>query len=319
MPEQIELGKLEKVDVRSIWKKEATDFTKWLAKEENLSKLGDEIGITMQLVQTEASVGPFSADILAKEDKTDKPIIIENQLGQTDHDHFGKLFTYGSGFDAGILIWVCTEIRDEHRQAIDWLNEKTTTTLQLFLIKMEAWKIGNSLPAPKFQIICSPNDWAKNVKESGSGNKLSEINILQQDFWNDFNSFVQKNKSSLKTRKAQPQHWYDVSIENIPTSQAYLSFTVSFSKNFIRCEFYIPNNKQLYLALFQHKAEIENELGFSLVWEESPMAKASGAYVKKENLNLKNKETWPSAEKWFLEMAAKFATVFPKYYDPPLL
>ena len=187
--------------------------------------------------------------------------------------------------------------------------------LQLFLIQMEVWKIGNSLPAPKFQIICSPNDWAKTVKGTAGGNKLSEINIMQLDFWNDFNSYLQKGNSHIKLRKPQPQHWYDVSIEGIPTTQAYLSLTVSFSKNFIRCEFYIPDNKLLFKALHQHKAEIENDLGFNLVWEESPTAKASGAYVKKENIKLKNRNTWSEAEKWFLENAAKFIAVFPKYYD----
>lgn len=307
------LGKLVKVDIRDIWKNEATDFTKWLATEENLSALGDEIGISISLIKTEAGVGAFSADILAEEENTGRKIVIENQLEQTDHDHFGKLFTYGSGYNAGILIWVCREVRDEHRQAIDWLNERTDNSLHMFVIKMEVWKIGDSSPAPKFQIICSPNNWAKTVKDTASG-KLSETNMLQLDFWTEFNTYLQENSSQLKSRKPQPQHWYDVTVEGIPTTQAYLALTVSFAKNFIRCEFYIPNNKELYHKMYQHEAEIEAELGYGLIWQELPKAKLSSTYIKKENVKVKDRKTWEGSHKWLMETASKFSEVFLKYY-----
>lgn len=307
------LGKLDKVDIRNIWKNEATDFTKWLASEENLSALGDEIGIGISLIKTEADVGAFSADILAEEENTGRKIVIENQLEQTDHDHFGKLFTYGSGHNASILIWVCRHVRDEHRQAIDWLNERTDNNLHIFVIKMEIWKIGDSLPAPKFQIICSPNDWAKTVKDTTSG-KLSETNMLQRDFWTEFNTYLQENTSQLKLKKPHPQPWYDVSIEGIPTTQAYLSLTVSLGKKFIRCEFYVPNNKELYHRIYKHKAEIETALGFKLFWDELPKRKASGAYIKKENIKLNDRKTWVDSHKWLTETANKFTEVFPKYY-----
>ena len=129
------LGKLSKVDIRTEWKNEAADFTKWLAQSENLAILSEEIGIDIKLIRTEASVGAFSADILAEEEETGRKIIIENQLESTDHDHLGKIITYGSGFDANILIWIFKEIREEHRQAIDWLNEKADTSLYIFAIQ----------------------------------------------------------------------------------------------------------------------------------------------------------------------------------------
>lgn len=307
------LGKLEKINIREIWKNEATDFTKWLATEENLSALGDEIGIGISLIKTEAGVGAFSADILAEEENTGRKIVIENQLEQTDHDHFGKLFTYGSGHSASILIWVCREVRDEHRQAIDWLNERTDSNLNIFVIKMEVWKIGDSSPAPKFQIICSPNNWAKIMKDPVGG-KLSEINMLQLDFWTEFNEYLQEIGSKLKSRKPQPHHWYDITIEGIPTTQACLSLTVSFAKKFIRCEFYIHDNKDLYHKIYQHKADIEAELGYELIWDELPQAKASSTHIKKEILKVKDRKTWEGSHKWIVDTASKFSEVFPKYY-----
>ena len=154
------LGKLNQVDLRHIWVHEALDFTQWLAKPDNLAILSDEIGIDITLTQTEAHVGRFNVDILAEEENTGRKIIIENQLEPTNHDHLGKLITYASGYDAEIVIWIVEDARDEHTRAIDWLNEHTDENINFFLIKMELWQIGDSLPAPKFQIISQPNNWA---------------------------------------------------------------------------------------------------------------------------------------------------------------
>lgn len=305
-----QLGKLEKMNVRDIWKNEATDFTRWLAREENLSLLGDEIGLTINLITTEAGVGSFSADILAEEANTGRKIVIENQLEQTDHDHFGKLFTYGSGLDADILIWICRNTREEHRQAIDWLNEKTTNKLHIFVIEMEVWKIGDSKPAPKFQVICSPNDWAKTVKETLGDTKLSATNLLQLDYWTEFNNHMAPN-TWFKPRKPQPAHWYDVALGS---SQAHISLTISFTQNFIRSEIYIDDNKDLFRKLHSEKSKIESELGMSLSWDELPNAKASTISTRKSVTQVKNKNNWKACFDWYADIVKKFVDTFPKYF-----
>ncbi|MFC1987923.1 DUF4268 domain-containing protein [Chloroflexota bacterium] len=305
-----QLGKLEKLDIREIWKNEATDFTRWLAKEENLSLLSDEIGIPINLIATEAGVGSFSADILAEEANTGKKIVIENQLGQTDHDHFGKLFTYGSGLDAGILIWICKNAREEHRQAIDWINEKTSNALQIFIIQMELWKIGDSKPAPKFQIISSPNDWAKTVRDTITDKKLTETNLLQLDYWTEFNNYMTQY-AWFKARKPQPQHWYDVAIGR---SQGHIALTTSFTKYFIRGELYINDNKELYRELESQKDNIEKELGLNLIWNELPNAKASSISIKNDVPQLKRKDNWKECFEWYAGIVKKFTDVFPNYF-----
>jgi len=305
------LGKLEKVDIREIWKNEASDFTKWLAKEENLALLSEEIGISIKFIKTEASVGSFSADILAEEENTGHKIIIENQLEETNHEHLGKLITYGSGFDANILIWIFRDIREEHRKAIDWLNEKADTSLYIFALKMEVWKIGDSKPAPKFQIICSPNNWAKAVKQSSEEATLTDTNLSQLEFWTDFSSYLEKNQSKLRPRKPRPQHWYDLSIGN---SQLHISCIISFQNDFIRCDIYIPDNKDLFKRLFSKKEDIEKELGFQPVWEELPDAKASRIKYQNDDVDLSDKSNYEIYYKWFKEISEKYYSVLPKYY-----
>ncbi len=152
-----ELGKLERVEPRTIWPNEANDFTPWLA--DNLDLLGEELGLDLEFDETESSVGDFSVDITAKVSGRNAVVIIENQLAATDHTHLGQLLTYASGKDADIVIWISPEFRDEHRQAIDWLNRRTDDSLEFYGVAINVKKIGKSLPAPKFSTVISPKTW----------------------------------------------------------------------------------------------------------------------------------------------------------------
>lgn len=122
----INLGKLKEIkDLRKVWPHEALDFTPWLAEDDNLTLLADAVGLEITVDETESSVGDFNVDIYATETGTDRKIIIENQLEDTNHDHLGKLITYASGKSADIVIWVVKRAREEHRSAIEWLNNHT--------------------------------------------------------------------------------------------------------------------------------------------------------------------------------------------------
>lgn len=302
------LGKLKEVDLRSVWQNEASDFTKWLAQEENLRLLSEEIGIDMKLLSTEANVGTFSVDILAEEENTGRKIIIENQLEITDHDHLGKLLTYASGYDADIIIWLVKDIRDEHRQAIDWLNEHTDDKLNFFIIKMELWQIGDSPFAPKFEIISQPNDWAKAIRESGLSG-VSDTKLAQLDFWNKFKEYALSKGTKLRLQKAYPQHWYNISMGS---SKAHLSLVVSARDNFIRTELYIPDSKETYVELYKDHESIEKELGQKLEWQELPGKKASRIKVEKE-ADIDNASEWDKSFEWLKQQAESFQKVFGKH------
>ena len=162
----INLGTLEEIkDLREVWSHEAHDFTPWLAK--NISILGDEVGIDISIEETESSV--------ATDADTGKKIIIENQLEETDHDHLGKLITYASGKSADLVIWLVRKARPEHRAAIEWLNNHTDEGVGFILCEIKVFRIGNSEPAPKFEIIEQPNNWVKEMKKPSGTNKRTVL------------------------------------------------------------------------------------------------------------------------------------------------
>lgn len=310
----MKLAKLEKVSLRDVWKHEAIHFTNWLAQRENLESLSEEIGIDILLNQTEAGVGSFNVDILAEEENTGRKIVIENQLEVTDHDHLGKIITYASGLDAETIVWIVKSVRDEHKQAVDWLNEHTDQKINIFVIQIEVWKIGDSPYAPKFQVIAKPNDWAKAVKKATNQSELSDTQLLQLEFWTKFKEYVKEHDEpdgQIKLRKAYPQHWYDI---NFGFSNAHIALTVNSRTAEMTCEIYIPDSKQLFSCLFTEKDVIENELSEKLIWEELPKKKASRIKLSSqcELLNQKEKE-WENYHSWMFLKVTAFQKVFARH------
>ena len=106
------LGLLSKVDLRSTWLREDTDFTPWLAQEISLAILGDAIGLDLVLEAQERDVGPFRADILCKDTASGNWVLIENQLEKTDHTHLGQLITYAAGLDAVTIVWISSKFTE---------------------------------------------------------------------------------------------------------------------------------------------------------------------------------------------------------------
>ena len=114
----------------------------------------------------EVPVGGYLLDILATDLDSDRPVIIENQLGATDHAHLGQLLTYAAGLDGATVVWVTGIFRDAHRQALDWLNQRTGEDTQFFGVEVELWQIGDSPFAPYFKPVATPNEWRKRKNDA---------------------------------------------------------------------------------------------------------------------------------------------------------
>jgi hypothetical protein len=304
------LGKLEQGDLRKVWKDEASDFTNWLAQEENLTLLSDAIGIDIKPIRTEANVGTFNVDILAEEENSERKVIIENQLEPSDHDHLGKIITYASGYDASIMIWILKDVRDEHKQAIDWLNEHTDENVNFFVVKIEIWKIGDSPYAPRFHIVSKPNDWAKAVKKSATESELTDTKLMQFAYWNKFKEYAVQHKTKLRLRKVYPQHWYNISIGN---SECHICLSVNTRDEQIACEVWISQSKELFKKLHEKRDSIEQELNEKLEWMEMPLKKASRIKLSHE-MSVNDQENWKKCFKWMLDCAEKFYVVFNKFF-----
>lgn len=309
----MKLGKLTRVDLRQYWKHEAIDFTKWLAEPHNIALLADELGIDMQVLQTEASVGRFNVDILAAEENTGSKIIIENQLEMTDHGHLGQLITYAAGLEAEFVVWIVRDVREEHQQAVDWLNEHTDDKLNFFLVAIELWQIEGSPPAPKFNVICRPNEWKRSIRGGAQDGDLTDTKTKQLEFWQQLKEFVATNRPELKLRTPRPQHWFNVAIGR---SDCNISLVADSREDKVRCELYIPNSKELYQTLLMHMAAIEQELGMPepLEWQELPNKKASRIRAVKD-FDFSDSSTWNDAFAWLTDTAVRFKRVFAKDWE----
>lgn len=305
----IHLGKLTKIkDLRKVWPDEARNFTPWLSKEENLEILSNEIGIDIELIETEAKTGSFSTDILAKNVDTDNIIIIENQLEQTNHDHLGKIITYASGHNANTIIWIVKDVREEHRQAIDWLNEHTDREINIFLIKIELWQIGDSDIAPKFNIVSSPNNWTKTVKGSQSPTKeITDLKLSQLEYWTKLSEYIDNNNTPFNSRKPQPHHWYPLQMGS---SLCHISLIIASNKKSINTHVYINDDKDLFDYLYSKKDEIEEEIGVSLNWKRLDDKKASKIEIDHESIDTLNKNNWENMIETHIGDAKKLYYVF---------
>jgi len=307
------LGNLKKVDLREAWSHEAINFTQWLAQEDNIQLLAWEIGTDISLRETESSVGDFNVDILAQTGSANEEIIIiENQLEDTDHDHLGKIITYAAGHDASTIIWVTKSPREEHRQAIDWLNEHTSASLNFFLVQIELWQIDDSPYAPKFEIISQPNDWTSTLREQTS-ERLSDTRYTYWEFWSGLKDYAAERGTTLSLPKPHPQLHRPISI-GYSQSDMHLNLLANLSDNTIGTELYLKNREELFDRLWEHKDNLEQKLGAELDWYKMEGKKASRIQlIRHENIDEVSKQN--EYFEWLLENAERFAHVFPQYIE----
>ena len=304
----MEFGLLEEVEVHQLWKHEQYDFSNWLAKTEGIELLNDALGLTLTDVRKEVYVGAYRCDLVANDETTGTKVIIENQLEVSNHDHLGKIITYASGLDAKVIVWIVTQAREEHRSAIEWLNNNTGNDLGFFLIELHAYRIGDSLPAPKFEIIEKPNGFIKYSKESNI-----EINKSQSErlaFWTKFNETVIAKGKPFNIRNATTNPWYDVAVG---TSEACVSVNLVNKNSCVTVEIYIADNKELFDYLAERKDEIENALGFKMEWVRLDNKKASRIRYAIPGLNFDDHSNYDALMDKIIEKVIVLKKVFPEY------
>ena len=257
-----ELGKVDSVDVRTIWRHEAHDFTPWLSG--HLDLLGDALGMALELVQREAAVGKFSLDILAQNRITGEKVVIENQLAWTDHSHLGQILTYAAGHDARTVIWVTPFFQEEHRAAVDWLNRWTPEEIAFYGVEVSAIRIGDSPSAPVFRPVAVPNGWSKRTRRTAAASSPDRQKQLQ--------FYVPVSEKLLKQGFADKVEKYEGIPRFYPSGLAYTSYAVKLIEGHLRVYLWINAGSgrftnRIFDALHEDRESIEAEIEAVWFWE----------------------------------------------------
>ena len=291
-----EIATLKKINLRDVWKDEG-QFSDWLP--ENLSRLGDELGMALERSEREKAVGPFSADIICADQISKFDVVIENQFTRTDHDHLGKMITYASGLQSQIIIWVAPRFRGEHRSAIDLLNDISGPETGFFGVVLEVFQISDSAYAPHFDIVARPNDWQRQVKCSSStsrGMPPNETALKLMSFWEDVRAYFEKRsdfmteQSSVRVGNTKfdfthyfpstvPRHYLRAKF-NRDITQFHVEIFLSGSRD-------RPEYSQDWLKhLMAVKDEIEEVAGAPLIWDHPEQNVEMSIRYKPETANI---------------------------------
>lgn len=303
------LGRLQKVELREVWLSESSEFTPWLAQEENLKLLGEAIGAELECEAQEKEVGPFRADILCKDTATDAWVLIENQLERTDHAHLGQLITYAAGLDVVTIVWVSERFTEEHRAALDWLNNRTDEKINFFGLEVELWRIGDSPVAPKFNVISRPNDWTRNVSEAAKQmdvGELSERRRLQFEYWTELQKRLQEQKSGVRATAPRPNAWVGFAVGR-SGFRLWAQMYVREKEIGVGLTCKPPYNKAFFQELKAQRQAIEKELGFSVMFEDDKAYSYVSAYT---NFDPEDRNSWPRQHDWIVSKLEAFHRVF---------
>lgn len=302
-----DLGELKRLDPRDVWKSESANFTPWLA--ENLDHLADVLGLDLELTQREAPVGAFSVDLEARDVGRDRVVIIENQLEETDHDHLGKLITYAAGRDAGVVIWVSREFREEHRQALDWLNRLHAGKTEFFGVLVELLKVDDSKPAVNFRLVAFPNEWARAT--AGPTIEVTPRGAAYKQFFQSVLDELREKHRFTNARLAQPQNWY-----SFTTGVGGFSWALSFgAKGRVKTELYIDlqdadRNEEVLDTLMADRATLEKDFGESLEWERLDTKRACRVACYRVGSIEDPTEKLEEVHAWAVDRLLRFKRVF---------
>ncbi len=310
----LELGSVKPVEVREIWPNEARDFTPWLAQ--NLDRLGEAVGLDFELTEKESCVGSFWCDLVATGIGNDKVIVIENQLESANHGHLGQLLTYAAGKEASVVIWVAKDIRDEYKQALVWLNSRTDTKTDFFGVVVEAFRVDDSKPAVKFNVVVAPNEWRKLAAESTRVNDSPKNEKYRQFFQTLLDELRDKHKFT-NSKSPRPRSWMFFS-----SGIAGVVYGASFSQgDRVRVDLYIefPDaelNNVYFNVLLGKREEIETALGETLEWEPLPIKKACRIAVYRSGSIESNEQELSEIQTWIARKLLAFKKVFTPLLDP---
>lgn len=285
-----ELGNLKSIDLRQIWPREDEEFTPWLFKEENLTRLADVLNMKLTPFKKEMEVGQFYADIVCRNTVDNSLVVIENQLGETDHDHLGKVLTYAAELHAFTVIWIAAEFTNEHRNTFDWLNENMDERFQFFAVKLELIQIDDSRPAPKFTIIAKPKNWISPIIEGD----------WRERFWYKFREYLTEEMNSPIAANSFPSNnpfylGFDIGV---PTDQIWTAAWLDPKQRQIAANLHLSGVAKEHFSMLKahldnHQSEFDGEFKW---WKSSRNVPYRLGFYN--NADWMNQEDWRDQFEW---------------------
>lgn len=304
------IAKLEPIEVRTLWGHEEYGFSAWLVH--NLDALGESLGLTLINPQREKAVGRFSLDVLTETDNGVQ-VIIENQLECTNHDHLGKVLTYLSNLDAKIAIWIASEFREEHAEAIRWLNEFTPADVAFYLVKLSAFRIGGSDPAPHFGKVAGPTTIGRSIGQEKK--ELAERHVLRRKFWEQL---LERARRSGVTTHAQRTAGTDSWLSAGAGIMSGVSFTYNIWTDSAAVDLWIQSenleeNKKLFDRLFAMREQIETSFGAPLIWDRMDEKRTSRIRSELPIEGLYDpEEKWPAIQERMIQAMDRLSKAIPR-------
>jgi len=308
-----DVGSLEPVPIRDVWPDEARHLTPWLA--ERAALLSDALGMDLELEGMEVPVGSFSADLLYRDVATGSLVVVENMINPTDHDHVGKLITYGAGLGVNYAVLLAERFRPEHRSALTWLNSISEDGFGFFGLSLEVWRIGNSSPAPRLRVDVQPDDWSRTVRAAVS-HGLSTSQQAYVSFWSELLPlFHEAHPGWSRASKAPKDHWINFP-STLPDVKLVASFCRPDGTYRLRVEAYVDSGdadttEQLFESLLEDKATIEAAVGEQLEWDRLDNRRACRISLYfPDGLRVHEKNRWPEAQAWLIDSLGRMRNAF---------
>lgn len=303
----VNLGNLIKLgiqEIKKIWPHEEKDLSPWIS--DNIDALNDTLKLQIEIEGREEPVHNFRLDLIGTDNASQRPVIIENQFGVSDHDHLGKLITYSAAKEAGIMIWIANEIQAAHRTAIEWLNKISPQEMTFYGMELEVFKIDESLPAPHFRIVAGPPP-SKRIPETD----MSPRNKRYQEFFDKLRATILSKSPNFTRAKALTQSWWSLGIGRSGFSVACV-FTID-SK--FRVEIYIDtgkkeNNDLAFSKLKESSVAIHEKVGKELIWDPLPDSRACRIYLAIDGTIDDDEQKLSELIKWAAPLVIIFREVF---------
>jgi len=301
------LRKLDEAAVRKIWPSEERDFSPWLAK--NISHLNDTLNIRIEVEELGGPVENFKLDLSGIDRVSQRPVVIENQFGRSDHDHLGKLITYAANREAGIVIWIANEIQLAHRSGVEWLNNISPPEMSFYAIELEVFRIDDSQPAPHFRLVAGPPP--RKRREITPIDQITPRNKRYQDFFDKLRGKILELQPNFTRARALPQSWWALGIGRTGFSLV-AAFTIDAK---FRIEIYIDtgvkeDNEVALEKLEENRLTIEDNIGQLLHWDYLRDSRLSRVYASIDGSIDDDEKKLEELINWGAPMIIKFREVF---------